>query len=379
LEVLKDMLKELKAAPLKPQQRIYFLINNVVTKVMYLLVNGRVHKHTLVEADRRIRNFVREVLRLPDDTPIAYFHADVSDGGLGINSMLTNVPYQKTIKFQKLLTCFDPVITAVANLPVWRNKFHMDRGIKRFQSNKDIKQYWCDELTKSADGAGLREARDCKQVHRWVNSGTSIMTGEMFIKCVKIRGNLWPTAARSSRGRSEVPMCDAGCRKIQGLAHILQQCDRTHDKRGDRHNKVLDYIAGKLQCRGYKTVAEPSIATAEGIRRPDLVVAKEDEGWVVDVTICADGGTGNLNNAATNKYNYYNKDEIRTWVMTALQIRKVNVIAIALNWRGCMTRKTFNNLRKWGFTTNEIELISIMCLEGGVYCAETYHKRTTRN
>lgn len=53
--------------------------------------------------------------------------------------------------------------------------------------------------------------------------GSRLLSGANYIKAVKIRGNLWHTRARASRGRTmEALMCDAGCNARETLGHQIQ-------------------------------------------------------------------------------------------------------------------------------------------------------------
>lgn len=48
---------------------------------------GLVYTGHLKKMDSDVRKMVRKWLRLPHDVPIAYFHAAIADGGLGLPSL----------------------------------------------------------------------------------------------------------------------------------------------------------------------------------------------------------------------------------------------------------------------------------------------------
>ena len=52
--------------------------------------------------DKNIRGHVRKWLNMPKDIPISYIHANCKDGGLGIPSYATTIPYLIYSRFNKL-------------------------------------------------------------------------------------------------------------------------------------------------------------------------------------------------------------------------------------------------------------------------------------
>ena len=73
--VLEEGLRNLRRAPVKPQQRMFMLRDNLVPKLQHGLVLGTARRGTLRKLDVQMRHHVRLWLRLPKDTPVAYFHA----------------------------------------------------------------------------------------------------------------------------------------------------------------------------------------------------------------------------------------------------------------------------------------------------------------
>ena len=52
--------------------------------------------------DKNIRGYVKKRLNMPKDISISYIHADCKDGGLGIPSFTTTIPYLIYSRFNKL-------------------------------------------------------------------------------------------------------------------------------------------------------------------------------------------------------------------------------------------------------------------------------------
>uniref|UniRef100_A0A1I8FS13 C2H2-type domain-containing protein n=1 Tax=Macrostomum lignano TaxID=282301 RepID=A0A1I8FS13_9PLAT len=179
LELLKGMLRELKEAPLKPQQRVFLLRTNILPKIMYYLVNGRVHQYTLRECDKCVRRFLREVLHLPHDTPVSAFHACAKDGGLDIDCFESLVPMYKWQKLVSLEEVPDNLVRDLSQLPAIRKRFQLKGAQTSFNNRAEYRMFWKNKLLDNLDGFGLGEAADVPQVHSWVTDGSSLLTGEI--------------------------------------------------------------------------------------------------------------------------------------------------------------------------------------------------------
>ena len=90
-ELLRRGLNHLTAAPLKPQQRLFFLRVHLLPKLHHRLVLARSRGGVLRQLDKLVRRGVRQWLRLPHDATNAYLHAEVKDSGLGIPSLRASI------------------------------------------------------------------------------------------------------------------------------------------------------------------------------------------------------------------------------------------------------------------------------------------------
>ena len=152
--------------------------------------------------------------------------------------------------------------------------------------------------------------------HGILTNGTLLMTGSTFIAVMKIRGNLMTTKAKLQRWhRGQDPSCDS-CGRRETLAHILQVCPRSWGERIKRH-KCVDLAKGLPEKQGYSSLAEPVIKTRQGIRKPDLVVWRDEQAWVIDGIICSDNAV--LDNQFQVKANYYHVPEVVQDVMCGTQ------------------------------------------------------------
>ncbi len=208
------------------------------------------------------------------------------------------------------------------------------------------------------------------------------MTGTKYIQALKVRGNLWPTRARQSRGRSGIaPMCDAGCPARETLGHMSQSCSRTHDKIVERHDGVCKLIAKRLERLGYAVRREQGIQTPDGLRRPDIIATKGTVAYVLDSSIVADAGIADLSQAYRQKVDKYQRyaSTFKKYLSEVSDLPPTTVTygAAILSWRGAMCSLTANILTTIGFTKSDFLLMATRTIEGSVRCAVTFAKRTT--
>ena len=114
VELAKRLLAHLTRAPLKPQQRTFILNVFLIPRLQHSLTFGRLSDGLLRSLDRLIRLHVRRWLKLPHDTPVAYFHASANDGGLGVPWLSFTIPLMQRKRLTSLRISTDPVVTAVA-------------------------------------------------------------------------------------------------------------------------------------------------------------------------------------------------------------------------------------------------------------------------
>uniref|UniRef100_A0A1I8JL29 Reverse transcriptase domain-containing protein n=1 Tax=Macrostomum lignano TaxID=282301 RepID=A0A1I8JL29_9PLAT len=377
LELLKGMLRELKEAPLKPQQRVFLLRTNILPKIMYYLVNGRVHQYTLRECDKCVRRFLREVLHLPHDTPVSAFHACAKDGGLDIDCFESLVPMYKWQKLVSLEEVPDNLVRDLSQLPAIRKRFQLKGAQTSFNNRAEYRMFWKNKLLDNLDGFGLGEAADVPQVHSWVTDGSSLLTGEMYIKCLKIRWNVWPTAARASRGgRPLSVMRAAGKLKVWGT--FCSSVIGLGIRERARHDRIVEFVGSQVERRGFNVIKEKSFATPRGHRRPDLIIYNKDRVWIADVTICADRGAGPMALARDNKIKYYTDEDLATEVAKVAGPGAQSVVGLVWNWRGCCEKKTDEWLKKMGVPIESRRLASVRVLEGSVWCARGWWSQSER-
>lgn len=157
------------------------------------------------------------------------------------------------------------------------------------------------------DGRGLGEAQRQPASYKWMLDGTRLMKGAEYVEVVKIRLGLVATKERSTRERVrniEEISCDLGCRRTEILAHILQKCPHTSQRRVLRYNAVNQALKKELDREGYAFILKPTISTAAGIRRLDIVCWRQDKAYVIDTAICVDANATRMETVYQLKVDY---------------------------------------------------------------------------
>jgi hypothetical protein len=342
---------------MKPQQKLFILKSFLIPRLYFHLTMSKTSGTKLEKLDRIIRTSLtgkNGMLHLPGDTPKAFFHAPVADGGLGITSLRASIPSMIVRRFERLQDSEEPRIKLAAlgqanSLRIQRARrlIQTEDGIEGLEG-KSIGEVHAARLYKKVDGIALKTAREVKSVHTWVSDGTNCLTGREFCEAIKVRANAVPTLCRTARGRPEKDrLCRAGCHEKETLGHISQRCYRTYGARIRRHDKVASVLAKELVRIGYQVEVEPIIKTYEGLRKPDIIAEKGGECFVIDPTIT---GVDDVDLAHRLKVRKYESNpDIQKYVVekygTELPIK---FGSLTLTHRGIMSKESADFLADLG-------------------------------
>lgn len=243
---LDSLLNELTKAPLKPHQRLKLLKFYLVPKLTHELVLGHAHRSTLKKLDCLTRAAVRRWLRLPTDTPVGYFHANILDGVLGMPCFSTSIPLLQQKRLEKVTSNPATLFQMVQRQDSFRSLGRqMDQPYRLngtvIASKAEVREGWQNMLFNSVDGRELTVPEVDKASHEWLRRPARVFP-RLYIRGIQLRGGLLPTKARSTRGNNRQVTnrtCRGACCAPETLNHILQACELTHDARCARHNRVL--------------------------------------------------------------------------------------------------------------------------------------------
>lgn len=371
---LLDAVTKLTRAALKPQQRLYALRTMVLPGIYHQLELGCTSISILKKCDKIVRHTVRRWLNLPSDSPNAYIHACVKDGGLGIEAARWSAPLRRLNRLKSL-----PLAQQNREGPpgAFLSK-EMDTCNKRLLpgmiSAKDVAAKWAELLYARVDGKGLEESNKVPRQHNWVMEGTRFLSGRDFLQSCKLRINALPTKSRTTRGRPIDRMCRAGCRWPETLDHVIQKCHRTHGPRIKRHNAIVSYIAQGLRKQEYMVEVEPVIETAGGRRKPDVVAKLGQTALVIDAQVVND--QIDLDQAHRRKSDTYKN--IDAELKKKYAVNSIEYTSATLSWRGVWSKASAEGLLNLGvIRKGAVKVISSRVLIGGLTAFHQFNRTTT--
>ncbi|KAL3220281.1 hypothetical protein MRX96_029963 [Rhipicephalus microplus] len=180
-----------------------------------------------------------------------------------------------------------------------------------------------------------------------------------------------PSLTRLKRGQNVSVTCRAGCDTRKSLGHILQQCHRTHHQRIERHDGIVRYLASRLKENGWRVLQEPHYRTSQGTQIPDLVIHRDQQSVMLDVQVV--GIRVALSDAYEMKRNKYLFPELT---------KQVNphsspiVAAVTMSYRGTWARESVNILTDVVLGRNDLKMLSIRCMQGGLRAFSIHQKST---
>lgn len=325
----------------------------------------------LAKVDVLVRQAIRGWLALPHDTPLGYFYAAVGEDGLGVMCLRTAIPAMQVRRLVRLSESASQTIQQAAACRLIVSLLTRARGCCRYR-NCDIgskslgDKFWQYNLHRSVDGHALKDTNQAPFAQHWIAEGSKLLPGRAFVDVVKLRINALPTLTRLRRGRARSDASvnsRAGCGVRETIGHILQECYRTDAARVQRHNSILNYLAGRLRQLDWSVLVEPHYKTSVGTRIPDLVVRSGAQSAVIDVQVVGTNWT--LECSHTHKVAYYTLPDM----LGLIQGRNTSpplFLSATLNLRGVWFGGSVAALRDLGLTQNDFKLMTVRCLQGGV-------------
>lgn len=374
---LRSWLERLTSAPLKPQQRLYAARTVIIPKLYYDLSMNRVVSGRLVSLDKTVRQFVRGWLKLPKDIPVAFFHAAVRDGGLGLPSLRWMGPQLRHSRLQRFASLGLGATLGLGE-EVYGHELRKLQSLlahqgKRLDSADKIAEMFHTDLNRKVDGGGLSDCRATPSQSSWVSSGTKFLSGKDFVNSIKLRISALPTRARTSRGRDALDRtCRAGCTSgsvacAETLNHVLQRCHRTHGARIRRHDAVVAYVKRKVDRTDTECWAERRLSTSTGVYKPDLILRRGTTVHILDAQVVSDGIS--LAFAHNEKIKKYNKNEILETVRNEFGAVDIKLSTITLNWKGVWSRRAAAYLLdNQIISAADLSVLSSRVVIGGLAC-----------
>lgn len=378
----KEKLDRISRAPLKPQQRLVLLKRYFLPQYTHSLVFGRLELPVYKRLDIIVRGYVKKWLHMPKDVTTPVFHTSVPDGGLGIPSLLTEVPRLKQARFDRLANSESSIMRSIATLG-WMSQIleKLRSCLRRYVpegDGKQLKQYWATQLYKSVDGSDLELIKGAKESYSWIDKDSHVIKGKDYVGSLHTRYNCLPSRVRTYRGRAIDKSCRAGCSSDETSYHIIQKCGRTHNGRILRHDKVANIVANELSSQGWIVAKEPHLQTSQGLRKPDIVATNDERITVIDVQVVT---SSNARLSHFRKARKYESIEGFNSILHGLygSSKAIDHLPLTITYKGIWYLESLKNMYKMGLSTKILAMISRYVVQGSRMNFNQFMRSTSRS
>lgn len=372
-------LDKISKAPLKPQQRLKILSMVVVPKHLHTLVLGRVSKKKLKGWDTLIRQYVRKWMYFPNDLPLAYFYADIRDGGLGIPNLSQQVPLIRKSRILRFVNKENDTAKIfkqsryVKRQLEWCDEMlsHIGNDVTKGKKSN----FWRDVVGCMVDTNDLKDMRHDPASSSWVRNQADKISGADYIHYHHIRAGCLKSKARTNRGNENDRLCRGGCMVSETNYHTIQQCHRTHGGRIERHNRVANELAKHFTARnGVTVINEPKLKTRAGVRKPDLIIIEDRKAKVIDVQIV--NGTNMERDHANKIAKYRDIPAMDDLIKTKYGVETVTFHAATISHKGVIEKDTSKTLKKLGIN-EQFKFLMVTSVLRGAWINWTLFNKTT--
>ena len=142
-------------------------------------------------------------MALSNDVSIGYFHASVSEGGLGIPSLRWLAPLHRKDRLLGLVPGrrMENITDPYLDKEIGQCRQRLTENGSTYTTHEEIKKRWAAILHQSIDGSSLTNSHQVTGQHQWVADGTSLLSSRNYINCQKVRIGALPIRSRTTRGR----------------------------------------------------------------------------------------------------------------------------------------------------------------------------------
>jgi hypothetical protein len=394
LDEFDSRLEKLKAAKLKPNQKVYLLRQFLLPEFGHELVLSRLSSGLLEAWDRSLRRFVRGVAHLPDQTPNSFLHCPIRLGGLGVPLLRNWVVRCLNNRLEKLKESENPTVQAFVKTEHYHKQLTQLRArlatakiskrgrvMKAFTKNES-EQATVKELMKQRDGFGFAEFGRTPVANAWIAGDTPYCSGGKWVNMIKLRINALPCGANAHRDGTSAP-CRYGCVNQYGargfgdgretLNHILAGCRSLATRTGRlaRHSALRDRLAGMLREQGFDVRTEVRLQSddpsCQEVAQPDLIVRKDSRIFILDCAIGTESSVAwSLSKLATTKSSLYGQAwhaRAARQIFGAGEKAHVSARGIVFGGRGAVESTSVATMLELGLSKRQVLLLAVIVLE----------------
>ena len=373
LEEWKGMLANLRKAPLKPEQKIKILKENVIGKWQHTLRLSDCGIGKLKEINQLVKAFYKKVLHLPVWTSDAWIYAN--QGG-NLQDILVTILACRKKAATKLLTSNDPLVFEIgaeverqASANFDRLKVgHISGSVKDFYQKKHLASLG----EQLGNGSALATIAQSSVSRNWIWWGTQ--PSNIRIGCLKLMSDTFSTKINLTKGiyDQKLKMCRKCKQHPETQAHILNACQLNKDAITKRHNNVCDKVAQVLFPDEWKTHREKSFQVFErqpdgrpkAVRRiqPDIYSIEDGVLRMVEVTIPYEMSAAHLDQRLAEKTQKY---ALTVEQINLEEVTEIDPVAIVIGSCGTITQKCTQNLAKLGIL-GKAKVLQQVAMSGSV-------------
>lgn len=375
-------LTKITKGPLKPQQRIQLLKTFVIPKHLNRLVLSRTTAVGLNKMDLMIRRYVRRWLHLPGDVPVAFMHAPVRAGGLGIPCLKQWIPLMRFSRLTKIQRTGGDKIAAVLNCQLYASIMHSCKqalsvlGCGDTPTLQGYHAYWRKKLLEMVDGKDLKAASNHSSATSFNSVRMNDISGEDYIHYNQLRTNSVPTRKRTARGRPNKPTtCRAGCRQVETLHHVIQGCIRNYGGIILRHDRVVDILCDHFKMKRYVAEKNIHLRTSQELWKPDLVLQKNGKVYVVDAQVVQCGRLESDHRVKVSKYR--DDPELTEVIKVKYGVQEVLYEACTISYKGIWSKNSVEGLKDLGVSNFCLFMIVTSVLRGSWLNWKRFNKMNT--
>ena len=253
-------------------------------------------------------------------------------------------------------------------------------------------EYWRERLSETFDGSCLKEAMRVPQSHGWIRNASYKTPGDSWIRAMAIRSGSAFTRARAARGRENAPLtkCQGHCGARETIAHIVQQCSKTHGARIERHDHIVSRLRGRLEDLGYSVKQEPIVPLGHSFLKPDLIGWLEQSSadgqrevsiQVLDVQVVATANIIPLRDRYLQKVRKYTHPDVVAYCSSRVPARtpwKLQVHGLTVTWNGILAKESATRMRNLGLTATDQRKVAADAVFGSARILSVYRRATLR-
>ncbi|OUC49836.1 hypothetical protein D917_05021 [Trichinella nativa] len=279
-EEIRSMVKSVKSAPLKPEQKVALIRSHLLPRLQFLFSTAEVDSRRAWLIDSIIRGCVKEILHsVKAGMCTDFFYIPSRDGGMGLTSLGEFSLFGRQKALAKMAGSSDPLSKRVAEFFIERWNIARDPKVieaaRRVYQKKRYQRFF-----RTYQSGGWNEFSGNTIGNAWLTNGRA--RGRNFIMAVKFRSNTAATRAENLRGRLGMKECRFCKSATETLAHICQRCPANHGLVIQRHNAVVTFLEQVARKDSFQVMIEPKVSTPVGALKPDLLLIKADSAFIVD-------------------------------------------------------------------------------------------------